>query len=136
LQSCTVIDVNEFEGETSTSKYTGEREELGIGTGSELYSATTIAPLPLAVTTVLSLLALAVPVGLLEEPLAELTVPAGGGGGVGDTGTVEGDGAGGDWVTEVLVSITESVKVVPSATQLLPDGQDKECTPVSPAGWL
>lgn len=83
LQSVTDIEVNVLEGETSISKYTGDGEAGGTGTGSEPYSEITTAPSPIALTVVESLTAVAVPVLLVEVPLLELVVPDGGGGGGG-----------------------------------------------------
>jgi hypothetical protein len=64
--------VNELPDERTTSKYSPAEEKLGNPTGSELYCATVSPPIPVADAVVLSLVAVAVPVGLDDVPLAEL----------------------------------------------------------------
>jgi hypothetical protein len=63
------------------------------------------APTPIALAVVSSFVAVAVPVELLDEATAELVAPAGGTGGVGDTG-------GGD-PAAVITTVGEAVIAAP-----------------------
>ena len=72
-----VVEVKELPEERATSKYSSAEVKLGAPAGLEPYWATVRAPRPVAEAVVLSLVAVAVPVELLEEPLAELVAPAG-----------------------------------------------------------
>ena len=104
----------------------------GGGTGGATYIASVTAPTPVACTTVLSLLATAVPDGLVDEPLDELVDPGGGGGGVVDDGI--GAGPDGDWVAEVLVSITGPLEAVPMAMHELAKVHDTPLRSITPEG--
>jgi hypothetical protein len=86
LQSFTVIVAKELPEEAWTSKYFPVEEGLGMLTGFDEYCATVTAPTPVALTEVLSLVALAVPVELVDDPLAWLLDPAGAVGGAGEIG--------------------------------------------------
>jgi hypothetical protein len=84
LQSFTVIVAKELPEEAWTSKYSPVEEGIGVLTGFDEYCATVTAPTPVALTEVLSLVALAVPVELVDDPLAWLVDPAGAVGGAGE----------------------------------------------------
>jgi hypothetical protein len=67
---------------TRTSKYWPPEANDGCTTGLDAYCASVNAPSPTAVTVVPAFVAVAVPAGLLELALTELTEPRGAGGGV------------------------------------------------------
>ena len=85
-------------------------------TGFDEYCATVTAPTPVALTEVLSLVALAVPVELVDDPLAWLLDPAGGVGvtgvgvtGVGASGVTEFEAVDAELVPPPLVAVEVKV---------------------------
>jgi hypothetical protein len=86
LQSLIVMLVKVFPVDRATSKYSPEELNDGAPAGFDPYCATVTAPSPVAVTDVPALVAEAVPPGVVETPLAELTDPGGAAGGVSDSG--------------------------------------------------
>ena len=116
LQSFTVIVAKEFPEEAWTSKYSPVEEGIGVLTGFDEYCATVTAPTPVALTEVLSLVALAVPVELVDDPLAWLLDPAGGVGvtgvgvtGVGASGVTEFEAVDAELVPPPLVAVEVKV---------------------------
>ena len=116
LQSFTVIVVKELPEEAWMSKYSPVEEGLGMLTGFDEYCATVTAPTPVALTEVLSLVALAVPVELVDDPLAWLLDPAGGVGvtgvgvtGVGASGVTEFEAVDAELVPPPLVAVEVKV---------------------------
>jgi hypothetical protein len=88
LQSVTMTELKEFPADSDTSKYVPDAAKLGDGPGFDAYWATVSPPIPLPVTVVPSLAAVAEPVALSETSLAELVEPAGAGGATGATENV------------------------------------------------
>lgn len=93
VQFFTVSEVKVLPEETRTSKYSPLEENVGVPTGSEENWDTVTPPIPVASTVVPSLVAVAVPLWVLDDPLVELVAPVGGGGGD-EEGEGDGDGDG------------------------------------------
>ena len=120
----TMIEVKELPDDRATSKYSPVDEKVGAPTGSDPYWATVKAPTPVAEAVVPSLVAVAVPVELVDVPLAELVEPAGGGGGVGPAAE-----------TEIVFDVPVMLEVTVSVAEMvwLPtvaSVAEKVCTPL------
>jgi hypothetical protein len=98
LQSVTVTAEKELPVESATSKNSPVEVNVEARTGSDPYCATVSAPTPAPLAVVPPLVAVAVPVELLDVAFAELVAPAGGAGAV---------GAGGGDPDEVIATVGE-----------------------------
>uniref|UniRef100_UPI003670FBB7 hypothetical protein n=1 Tax=Aciditerrimonas ferrireducens TaxID=667306 RepID=UPI003670FBB7 len=141
LQFFITSELNVFPGETLTSKYSPLVANAGAATGSVVNCETVMPPIPLAEAVVPPLATVAVPVCVLDDPLAALVAPDGGGGGVELGGVVvvgvgegAGLGKGGGGVYPDMFKMTLSVEVPPIASQKLEDTHDTLTRPVTPEG--